>query len=645
MSTDGIQLKTVKPLENDKDSAIGSSVGVDNVALDLGDESASNKDNANKNANGLPPPDVTMEENSGFVYNLQTTVRTTYKSHSDVIWTCIYVILIVLYFIYFGFAMAHEKFGDEGSIRLLVCTILFVIGLCWHFLSKQLGNKLKCPDMPWDEEKKEKLAKIAYIAIVVAVVLFIIIYIIAEVAINTTENLVSLTGLAFFIFLFFICSRNPAKVKWRPVFWGLVLQFFFALLILRWPFGYQAFQWLGARVSEFLAYSDKGAIFVFGEKYTDHFFAFKVLTVIVFFSTAVSVLYYIGVMQFIIRYIARFMSWSMGTSPTESLNAAGNIFIGQSEAPLLIRPFLKDMTNSELHAVLTGGFATIAGSVMAAYIAIDVPANHLISASVMSAPAALAMSKLICPETEEGKSDPEKVYNMEQSPERNVIEAASNGASQSVKLIGNIAANLIAFIAVLEFINATLDWFGSRVGLEEPDFEKLSFQFICSYVFYPVAAMMGVPVGSDCRKVAELIGIKTFLNEFVAYGELSTYVNNAKNLTWYEGLNGTTTNTLMWGEVNHTGAWHYNKWDIVYEDINVTLTKGVMTDRAVVISTYALCGFSNISSMGIMLGALGAMAPNRKGDLSRLVVTAMIAGNVACFMTASIAGLFYEGEL
>ncbi|XP_060073867.1 solute carrier family 28 member 3-like [Ylistrum balloti] len=644
MAADGVELRTVKPLyhKGDNDSAYESNGGRDNIALDLGDEAIAEQKIKN-DTNGDNVPKFEVEENTGFVYHLQTSVRTTYSSNSDTIWACIYVILLVLYFVYFGFAMAHEKFGDEGSIRLLVCTILFVIGLCWNFCRKRLGGKIRMPDLPWEPERKEKVLKIGYIALVVAVVLFIVIYIIAEVAINSTENLISLTGLVFFVFVFFICSRNPAQIKWRPVFWGLVIQFFFALLILRWPFGYQAFLWLGARVSEFLAYSDKGAIFVFGSTYTDHFFAFKVLTVIVFFSTAVSVLYYIGVMQFIIRYLARFMSWSMGTSPTESLNAAGNIFIGQSEAPLLIRPFLKDMTNSELHAVLTGGFATIAGSVMAAYIAIDVPANHLLSASVMSAPAALAMSKLICPETEGSKSDPKKVYNMEQGPERNVIEAASNGASQSIKLIANIAANLIAFIAVLEFVNATLDWFGSRVGLEEPDFERLTFQFICSYVFYPIAAMMGVPVGHDCRKVAELIGIKTFLNEFVAYGELSVYVNNAKNLTWYEGLNGTTTVTKMWGEVNHTGAWHYDKWDIVYEDMNITLTKGILSDRAVVISTYALCGFSNIASMGIMLGALGAMAPSRKSDLSKLVVTAMIAGNVACFMTASIAGLFYDG--
>ncbi|KAK3588023.1 hypothetical protein CHS0354_012069 [Potamilus streckersoni] len=204
------------------------------------------------------------------------------------------------------------------------------------------------------------------------------------------------------------------QVNWRPVFWGLTLQFIFALLILRWNVGYDIFLWLGDRVQEFLAHADRGSEFIFGKNtYQHHFFAFKVLPVIVFFSSIVSVLYYLGVMQLVIRNLARFMAWIMETSPAESLNAAGNIFIGQSEAPLLIRPFIKEMTNSELHAVLTGGFATIAGSVMAAYILMGVPANHLLSASVMSAPAALAMSKLFYPETKKSKSRAENVYNME----------------------------------------------------------------------------------------------------------------------------------------------------------------------------------------------------------------------------------------
>ncbi|KAJ8314278.1 hypothetical protein KUTeg_008839 [Tegillarca granosa] len=209
----------------------------------------------------------------------------------------------------------------------------------------------------------------------------------------------------------------------------------------------------------------------------------------------------------------------MGTSAAESLNAAGNIFIGQSESPLLIRPFIKDMTSSELHAVCTGGFATIAGSVMAAYI----------------------------------------LYG--------VI-----GASQSIKLVANIAVNLIAFIAILEFVNTTLTWFGARVGLEEPGYENLTFQLICSYLFWPVAFLMGVEM-VDCRKVAELIGVKTFVNEFVAYTELSVYINNQKNLTWYEGLVNTTSNST---NLTYTGAWYYNKGDIVYNDLNITLVGGLL---------------------------------------------------------------------
>lgn len=352
-----------------------------------------------------------------------------------------------------------------------------------------------------------------------------------------------------------------------------------------------------------------------------------------FFSSFISVLYYLGVMQFLIRNIARFMAAVMGTSPAESLNAAGNIFIGQSEAPLLIRPFISKMTRSELHAICTGGFATIAGSVMAAYILYKVPANHLLSASVMSAPAALAMSKLFYPETRKSRTGKE-VYNLASGQERNIIEAASKGASQSISLIANIAVNLIAFIALIEFLNQTLIWFGNRIGLEKPG-EELSFQFICSYVFYPVAFLMGV-AEDDCFEVAKLIGDKTFINEFYAYTRLSVYIKNRENLTWYELL--PTKNSSF------TGDWHFSGNDIMYDDFNHTLVGGVLQDRSVVISTYALCGFSNISSIGIMLGALGAMAPRRQTALAQVVVRAMIAGNVACFMTACIAGLLYESK-
>ncbi|XP_060086045.1 solute carrier family 28 member 3-like [Ylistrum balloti] len=510
------------------------------------------------------------------------------------------------------------------------------------YLCRRFDGNNCCFGFCMDRNKSQRMLDALRMPVAIGMALFIVIYLIMDIAMETPRNLTSLTGIVFFVVILFVFSNDPARVKWRPVFWGLVLQFLFALLILRWRFGFLAFKWLGERVYEFLSYTDKGSIFVFGEKYTDHFFAFKALTVVVFFSTTVSVLYYLGAMQFIICKIARLMASTLGTSPTESLNAAANIFIGHSEAPLLIKPFLPEMTNSELHAVLTGGFATIAGTVMAAYILLNVPANHLLSASVMSAPAALAMSKLIYPETVRSHADPDQVYQMDKSPERNVIEAASNGASQSIKLIANIAVNMIAFIAMLEFVNATLDWFGARVGLEPPNHERLTFQFLCSYIFWPIAAMMGVDL-TDCRKVAEMIGTKIFINELVAYTDLSVYMNNKLNFTWYQQIMQNMTSLDSNG--SDVIGWYFSGDDIVYTEMNITLQKGIMSERSIVISTYALCGFSNISSLGIMLGALGALAPSRKSDVSSVVISAMITGNAACFMTACIAGLLYKEEV
>lgn len=566
------------------------------------------------------------------IKRLQTGIFGAFKKYNEMIWACIYVCLLTLFFAYFIASMLY-RFGDEGSIRLLVMTILLSLFIASFALHSFCGDKITFYYY-WskiDGETRHNISKWFHIICCILLALGAVIYVIVEIALKTPSNLISLSGMVFFILFFYVFSYNPARVNWRPVFWGLILQFYFALAILRWDPGYRAFRWLGDRVSEFLAYTDEGSKFVFGDVYQEHFFAFKVLTVIVFFSSFISVLYYLGVMQFLIRNIARFMAAVMGTSPAESLNAAGNIFIGQSEAPLLIRPFISKMTRSELHAICTGGFATIAGSVMAAYILYKVPANHLLSASVMSAPAALAMSKLFYPETRKSKTGKE-VYNLASGQERNIIEAASKGASQSISLIANIAVNLIAFIALIEFLNQTLIWFGNRIGLEKPG-DELSFQFLCSYVFYPVAFLMGV-AEEDCFEVAKLIGDKTFINEFYAYTRLSVYIKNRENLTWYELL--PTQNSSF------TGDWHFSGNDIMYKDFNHTLVGGVLQDRSVVISTYALCGFSNISSIGIMLGALGAMAPRRQTALAQVVVRAMIAGNVACFMTACIAGLLYE---
>lgn len=413
------------------------------------------------------------------------------------------------------------------------------------------------------------------------------------------ERFISLAGLFANILFCWVFSKHRRKVRWRPVIWGLALQFVFGLLILRTSIGFRAFKGLGDQVSAFLEYTSAGASFVFGENYTEHFFAFKVLPIIIFFSSVISLCYYIGIMQLVIKKIAWLMQITMKTSGVESLNAAGNIFIGQTEAPLMVRPFLEHVTMSELHAIMTGGFATIAGSVLAAYIEFGVSASHLLSASVMSAPAALAISKLMYPETEIPETLNEADINLPKGTERNVIEAAAKGASTAIALVANIAANLIAFLAFLAFFNGVLSWIGSMVGLPE-----LSFEFICSYVLRPVAFLLGVK-WDDCDVVAELLGIKTFLNEFVAYAKFSEYIKNR--------------------ELERVGR--------------------TISIRSEIITTYALCGFANFSSIGIQIGGMAPLAPSRRQDMATVAFRALVAGTIACFMTACIAGVLYDEAL
>ncbi|XP_059153027.1 solute carrier family 28 member 3-like [Physella acuta] len=564
------------------------------------------------------------------VNRIQTAVSRFFETNRHVIKAVVLLVLLAAYFSYFAYAM-YYRFGDEGSWRLLIVTILCALGIVFKTFLKYRRSDDNGNDSRWKLSKLRKfLGKLRLpIVIPIVAIVAILIYVIVDVALDRPRNMISAGGIVFFLGFCFVFSNNPAKVKWRPVLWGLALQLLFALLILRTSWGHDAFQWLADRITEFLAYTDAGSIFVFGEVYDQHYFAFKVLPVVVYFSTFVAMLYYLGVMQVAIKVIGQFLALCLGTSPSESINAAGNIFLGMTEAPLMVRPFLKDMTKSEIHAVMTGGFATIAGGVMAAYILYKVPANHLLSASVMSAPAALAMAKLFYPETVNKKHNAKDFYNIPKGTEKNLIEAASNGASMSVKVVANIAVNLIAFVALLHFVNASLTWFGDRVGVE-----NLTFQLVCSYLFWPLSFLMGVDQ-DDCRTIGELIGTKILLNEFVAYVDLSKYINN--QITFDEYWSNFTSNSTA----NLTGVWTYIDDDIYLNDTQVTLTHGLISRRSVVIATYALCGFSNLSSMGMQLGALGAMAPERKGDLSKIVFRAMLAGNVACFLTACIAGLFY----
>uniref|UniRef100_A0A8C6QLY9 Sodium/nucleoside cotransporter n=1 Tax=Nannospalax galili TaxID=1026970 RepID=A0A8C6QLY9_NANGA len=429
-------------------------------------------------------------------------------------------------------------------------------------------------------------------------ILGVIFWLILDTAKLGKQQLVSFGGLIMYIILLFLFSKHPTRVYWRPVFWGIGLQFLLGLLILRTKPGFIAFDWLGKQVQTFLGHTNAGAVFVFGEKYTDHFFAFKILPIVVFFSTVMSMLYYLGLMQWIIRKVGWLMLVTMGSSPIESVVAAGNVFVGQTESPLLVQPYLSHVTRSELHAIMTAGFATIAGSVLGAYISFGVSSTHLLTASVMSAPASLAVAKLFWPETETPKVTLKNAMKLENGDSRNLLEAATQGAASSIPLVANIAANLIAFLALLSFMNSALSWFGGMF-----DYPQLSFELICSYIFMPFSFMMGVD-WQDSFMVAKLIGYKTFFNEFVAYEHLSKLINLRKEA----------------GPKFVNGVQQY------------------MSIRSETIATYALCGFANFASLGIVIGGLTSIAPSRRHDIASGAMRALIAGTTACFMTACIAG-------
>lgn len=396
---------------------------------------------------------------------------------------------------------------------------------------------------------------------------------------------VGILGLFVMLGLAYLLSTDRKHFPWRTVLAGTAMQLSFALIILKTSFGRDGMRWISDRVAAFLNLADRGSAEIFGENFTEHFFAFKVLPTIIFFSSFIAVLYYFGVVQMVVKLFARVMMKLLGTSGAESLSASANIFVGQTEAPLLIRPYVAGMTRSELMAVMTGGFSTVAGGVLAAYIGMGVSAGHLIAASVMSAPAALVMAKIMIPEREQSQTAGEVRMEVE-LPWVNVIDAAAQGAADGLKLALNVGAMLLAFLSLIAVVDAGLAPIGSLFGVDD-----LSLQMLLGVIFAPLAWVMGVP-WAEATTVGSLLGIKTAANEFIAYDQLSKLLQG-------EGL----------------------------------------SERSTVIATYALCGFSNFSSIAIQIGGIGSIAPERKSELAQLGLRGMIAGSLACFQTATIAGL------
>lgn len=405
------------------------------------------------------------------------------------------------------------------------------------------------------------------------------------------NRFIGIFGIIVLLGIAYLLSENKKKINWKLVATALGLQVAFALLILKVPAGKAFFEWISGGITSLLGFANEGTNFLFGsltnQEIHGNIFVFTALPTIIFFSALMGILYYLGIMQAIVKFIAKGICKLLGTSGAETLSAVGNIFLGQTEAPLLVKPYINKMTKSEITTVMIGGMATVSGGVMAGYIAMGVNAGHLLAASIMAAPAGLAFAKILVPEVEEPETKNTTDIETEKTAS-NVVEAAANGASDGLSLALNVGAMLLAFVALMAFLNAVLGGIGGFFG-----FPELSFQWILGKLFTPLAFVMGVPV-TDLGTAGSLIGEKIILNEFVAYSSLSGYISS-----------------------------------------------GVLQEKTIMILTYALCGFANISSIAIQIGGIGGMAPDRKTTIAKLGFKALIGGALATCLTATIAGLLF----
>jgi CNT family concentrative nucleoside transporter len=402
------------------------------------------------------------------------------------------------------------------------------------------------------------------------------------------SRLSGLIGLALILALGILLSHNRSAIRWRVIAWGLGLQLLFAIFVLRIPAGQALFRWLGSLVTGILGYSYIGSQFVFGELGKQHsslgvIFAFQLLPAIIFVSALFAILYYLGIMQLIVRAFAIVMSRVMGASGAESLNVAASIFMGQTEAPLTIRPFLARMTRSELMTVMTSGMAHISGSIMVAYIAFGIEARHLLTAVIMTAPGTIMMAKLFEPETEIPETYGKVTLDMPKQ-DVNLLDAAARGTSEGLQLMLNVIAMLVAFVALVALLNG-----GFGAVHRYADWFPANLQTVLGWVFRPIAWAMGVP-WHDSGVIGSLLGTRMVLNEFIAYAQLGPM-------------------------------------------------RAQLDPRSFTIASFALAGFANFSSVGIQLGGIGALVPERKHDLARLGLRAMLAGTLANFLSATIAGI------
>ncbi|MGP7735046.1 NupC/NupG family nucleoside CNT transporter [Oceanimonas smirnovii] len=418
--------------------------------------------------------------------------------------------------------------------------------------------------------------------------------------------IMSVVGMAVLVLIALLFSTNRSAVRLRTVAGAFAIQAGLGALVLYVPAGREMLTSLSDGVAQIIAYANDGMSFLFGglvgdaafESGLGFIFAVRVLPVIIFFSSLIAVLYYVGIMQWIIRLLGGALQKALGTSRTESLSATANIFVGQTEAPLVVRPYIARMTESELFAVMCGGLASVAGSVLAGYASLGVPLEYLIAASFMAAPGGLLFAKLLLPETEKPVAQEHSAADAATADDErpaNVIDAAASGASAGMKLAMNVGAMLLAFIGLIALINGMLGGIGGWFGME-----NLSLEWLLGWLFSPLAFLLGVP-WEEARLAGSFIGQKLVLNEFVAYVNFAPYLS---------------------------------------DDLLLESTGQAMSEHTRAIISFALCGFANLASVAILLGGLGGMAPGRRYDIARLGLKAVLAGTLSNLMSATLAGFF-----
>lgn len=518
--------------------------------------------------------------------------------NSDIISCLLKVLLHLVVFIYTICAINYWRthtpqtldFCDGLGLLMIILTTCYWCVFYYNFLKPQLAKYFtffpKTIQLPPGRERYLKW--FAYVTPAAAFLSFVVYD-----SYPNFKRLTPLAGIAAFILGGYIFSKHPNHIKWSIIYRGIMLQFIIALLTVRWTTGRAILWCIGEKVDQFLRYGYKGAAFVYGDEivYKMTTIAFQSLSIMFFFGFLVEILFHYKILQRV------FFTWGwalhkiVGTTAIESVNSCASVFLGMTEAPLLIRPYMKDLTLSELQSVMLGGLATVAGSIMAAYISFGVNASYLINASIMSAPAALSYSKLLYPETEVSKTKSENLKVDNTVSEGNVIAAACRGAVSCIYVVQSTIANLIAIISFVAFVNGLLSWLGLLVGVE-----NFTLDVIFSKFFYPVALLIGVDF-DQCEQVSKLIALKITINEFTAYREL--------------------------GRLKQLGK---------------------LTPRSEFIATYALCSFANFGSVGCTMAILCSLCPEQKDNFSKLAIRALIGGTVTCFITASISALLIHDE-